>query len=49
MMAATNAAVVQLLEVDAAFKFHATAVGAVDVRLVFASEQAVDYKDYCTG
>jgi hypothetical protein len=35
MTAATNAAVIQLLEVDAAFKLHATAVGTADVRLVF--------------
>jgi hypothetical protein len=41
MTAFTNAAIVQLLEVDvenAAFKFYATAVGKVDIRLVFAQK-----------
>lgn len=44
MTAATDAAVVQLLEVDtanAAFKFYGTAEGTVDVRLVFAHKSTL--------
>jgi hypothetical protein len=44
MTAFTNAAIVQLLEVDmenAAFKFYAMAVGKVDIRLVFAQKDTL--------
>jgi hypothetical protein len=44
MTACTNAAVVQLLEVDtvrATFKFYGTAEGTVDIRLVFAHQNTL--------
>jgi hypothetical protein len=44
MSAFTNAAVVQLLEVDiahTAFKFYATAAGSIDIELVFAHKETL--------